>query len=198
METTIKTVLAAIVTSVLVSGGAVYLLEERKSDEARIKDFYATETAVHVSPHGLRKKMDKGDDSFILVDLRSREEYEMAHIVGAVSIPAYADPDHSAYDEIDRIVSAFQDLGENKTVIVYCYSLACMTGRKIGNMLAEHGIYVEHLGIGWNEWRYDWDMWNHDGETPVRSLDYIVSGPDPGMPTVRELPSPCGEGDFSC
>lgn len=195
-----KTFIAAALTSILVATGVVYLLDERKTDEMRIAEFYAAETAVHVSPHSLRKKMDKGDESFILVDLRSAEEYETAHIIGAVSIPAYANPDKSAYEEVDRIVGAFRSLSENddKDIIVYCYSTACMTGRKIGHMLAEHGIYVKLLGIGWNEWRYGWDMWNHDGETPVRPLDYIANGPVPGEPTVRELPDPCGEGDFSC
>lgn len=194
-----KQFLTTIVISAVVSTGIFFLLEQRnKGSEELIKDFYYTETAVHVSPHGLRKKMDKGDDSFILVDLRSSEEYQAAHVIGAINIPAYADPNHSAYDEVERIVSSFRGLSEDKEIIVYCYSIPCMTGRKIGKMLAEHDIYVKLLGVGWNEWRYYWDLWNHDGEVKVPSEDYVVSGPDPGVPEVRELPSPCGEGDFSC
>jgi len=37
-----------------------------------------------------------------------------------------------------------------------------MTGRKIGKMLAEKEIYVKHPNIGWNEWRYYWNLWNHE------------------------------------
>ena len=69
------------------------------------KEFYDTENAIHVSPHGLRKKMTKGEtDSFVLVDLRSEEEYTKEHIITAINIPAYKDPDTSAYDDVDRIL----------------------------------------------------------------------------------------------
>lgn len=49
-----------------------------------------------------------------------------------------------------------------------------MTGRKVGKTLAEEGIYVRHLGIGWNEWRYDWKSWNHPHEWDTTDpMDYI-------------------------
>ena len=49
-----------------------------------------------------------------------------------------------------------------------------MTGRKMGKLLAEHEIFVKHLAIGWNEWRYFWTQWNHEhewGNTKVE--DYV-------------------------
>ena len=113
-----------------------------------IKDFYSTENAVQVSPHSIRKAIDKDGGNFILVDLRSQEEYEKEHIVGAVSIPAYKTPDESAYTDVERIVNSFKELktdNPDKDIIVYCYSMPCMTGRKIGQMLAEQNIYVKHL-----------------------------------------------------
>lgn len=93
-----------------------------------------------MSPHGLRKLIDKQDKSFVLVDLRSEQEYLAGHIVGAVNIPAYKDPDTSAYDDTTRIIGDFQKLKSlypERSIIVYCYSMACMTGRKIGKMLAQ-------------------------------------------------------------
>jgi len=110
-----------------------------------------TENAAHVSPHTLRRKMDKGEQDYILVDLRSPQEYEREHIIGAVSIPAYTDPNTSAYEEKDRIIRQFRELIEKnpgKEIITYCYSIPCMTGRKIGKMLAENGIFVKTLIIG--------------------------------------------------
>src|SRR3990167_931548 len=92
----------------------------QKSNNDLIKDFYLTENAVHVSPHSIRKAMDKGDQSFILVDLRSQEEYEKEHIVGAVSIPAYKDKDTSDYGSVERIVGDFLKLPKDKNIIVYC------------------------------------------------------------------------------
>ncbi len=164
-----------------------------------ISEFYDVENAVHVSPHSIRKMMDKGDSSFVLVDLRSAEEYEREHIVGAVSIPAYKDPDTSAYGDVERIIGEFQKLPKEKDIIVYCYSIPCMTGRKIGKMLSDKGIYVKHLGIGWNEWRHDWMGWNHEHEWNVtKAEDYIAMGPTPGTPKKSNSKACPLEGDFGC
>lgn len=167
-----------------------------------IAEYYRVENAVHVSPHGLRGKMDKGDQSFILVDLRSAEEYEKEHIVGAVNIPAYKDKYTSAYGDVDRIVSAFRELKVqygDRDLIVYCYSTPCMTGRKVGEMLAEHDVYVKHLNIGWYEWRHDWNSWNHEHEWNTTTVqDYVVSGKEPGAPKGGAIPNPCIEGDLGC
>lgn len=174
------------------------LKSQKPSQNDLIREFYEVENAVHVSPHSLRKMMDKQDKSYTLVDLRSLAEYEKAHIVTAINIPAYKDPNTSAYDETERIIGEFKKLPKDKDTIVYCYSIPCMTGRKIGKLLAEKGIFVKHLGIGWNEWRYFWTLWNHDMETPTKMDDYIVSGKDPGVPKAKDFPSPCGEGNLSC
>ena len=171
-----------------------------KNNNDLIKEFYLVENAVHVSPHSIRKAMDKGDQKFILVDLRSQEEYEKEHIVGAVSIPAYKDKDTSDYGSVERIVGDFLKLPKDKNIIVYCYSMPCMTGRKIGLMLVDHGIYVKHLGIGWNEWKYDWTGWNHEHEWNItKAEDYIATGKDPGVPVLRVNSTVCSiDNQFGC
>ena len=204
MTRTIKTILLASIIGAVVGSSVTFLFEnnQKSTEQELITEFYEIENAVYVSPHSLRQKMAKGQtNDYMLVDLRSREEYETEHIVTAVNIPAYKDPNTSAYDERDRIVGQFQELIKNnpdREIIVYCYSMPCMTGRKIGKMLTESGIYVKHLGIGWNEWRYFWDLWNHDSELPTNVEYCVVSGKEPGVPNVHELPSPCAEGEFSC
>ena len=183
-------VLASLITTVI---------PVNRSQNDLIKEFYLVENAVYISPHSLRGKMDKGINDYVLVDLRSQQEYEKEHIVGAISIPAYKDPNTSAYDEVDRIIGEFLKLPKNKDIIVYCYSMPCMTGRKIGKMLAEKEIYVKHLGIGWNEWRYFWNLWNHEHEwNTTKTEDYIASGKDPGMPKIQNTTQICIEGSFGC
>ena len=175
----IKELSLVIIISLITGSLGGFAINSFQSEENLIKEFYAVENAVHISPHGLRKHID--EDKYTIVDLRSQEEYETAHIIGAINIPAYATPDKSDYGAIERIVGSFQDLTQDKDIIVYCYSAPCMTGRKIGNMLADHDIYVKHLGIGWQEWRYYWNLWNHDGETEVNPKDYIATGTEPGI-----------------
>ena len=196
-------ILALVIVVSVLSSFATSIILEKKSEAQLIEEFYLVENAVHVSPHSIRKMMDKGDQSFILVDLRSQEEYEAEHIIGAVSIPAYKDKDTSAYDEVERIVNSFSQLEKdspNKDIIVYCYSIPCMTGRKIGKMLTEKGIYVKHLGVGWNEWKYYWTMWNHAHEwNTTKAEDYTWVGSDPGIPERRENSTVCKiGGDFGC
>lgn len=201
MNENAKIIVFSVIAAAIAGGfsGWAVVNFQKPTEEELIKEFYFVENAVYVSPHSLRKKMSKGEtDDFVLIDLRSAEEYEKEHIVGAVNIPAYKDPEHSAYDEKERIIGAFRQLPKEKEVVVYCYSMPCMTGRKIGKMLAENDIYVKHLGIGWNEWRYFWNLWNHDGEMASKVDDYVASGKEPGVPKAIEFPSPCGEGKFGC
>lgn len=198
-------VILAIVFGAIAGALATSVVLKLKSENKNnlIADFYSVENAVHVSPHHIRKAMTEGDDSFILVDLRSQEEYEKEHIVGAVSIPAYKTPDVSAYGDVERIVNSFKQLKKenpDKEIIVYCYSIPCMTGRKIGKMLTEYGIYVKHLEIGWNEWRYFWTLWNHPHEwNTTRVEDYVIGGSEPGEMKEGLISKACLiEGEFGC
>src|SRR3989338_6325710 len=180
-------VLLGIISGII--GGSIgsYAIIEfnQQTEEEIIASWYNAENAVHVSTHSLRKHISDSNTGFILVDLRSQQEYENEHILGAVNIPASEDPDTSAYGDVERIVSSFRELKNSnpgKDIVVYCYSMPCMTGRKIGKMLSEHEIYVKHLGIGWNEWRYHWNLWNHEHEwNNTNVMDYIYSGKEPGI-----------------
>jgi len=150
------------------------------------------EVAVVVSPHALRTRMDRAEDDFILIDLRSPAEYAAGHIRRARNIPVYRDPDTPVYDEVSRIVEQFRALPEVKDTIVYCYSAACMSGRKVGRVLAENGIFVRHLGIGWNEWRHHWTDWNHEHEWKTKVVDdYIASGEPSGSNGDQSVSCDC-------
>lgn len=198
-----KNILVAAAVGALVGSLVTFALLSQKTQAPSfsdlIKQFYEIENAVYVSPHSLRRQMDKGEQNYTLVDLRSPQEYEKEHIISAINIPAYKDPNTSAYEEKDRIIAEFKQLPKDKDIIVYCYSMPCMTGRKVGKILSDKGIFVKHLGIGWNEWRHFWTLWNHEHEwDKTRPEDYVVSGKEAGTPQKRELPSPCGEGELSC
>lgn len=125
-------------------------------------EYYTVENAVAVSPHDIRMQMDKWTEDFIIVDLRSAPEYEKEHIKWAVNIPWIAG-DATREAQEARIIAEFKKLPTNKRIIVHCYTHYCMLAKKVGLMLAKEWINAQELNIGWNEWRYEWDLWNGEG-----------------------------------
>ncbi len=185
-------ILGALLIMMFGGGGDVKKSEEQITNELRAQ-YYASEVATLVSPHSVRERMSNGDNSFILVDVRAKEDYEREHIAGAINI--------DTSQELPVVLEAFKALDQNKEIIMYCYSSACMNGRKAGNFLAENGVYVKELTIGWNEWRYGWEMWNYETEWDEYKVeDYVVSGSEPGeVNTKHSFPKPCPiDGSLSC
>ena len=128
-------------------------------------EYYSSENRMKVSPATLRKMIDEKDNNFVLVDLRSKEEYNQEHIIGAINIPAVT------MNETE-IVAAFEKLPKEKQIIVHCYSAYCMLGKQVGEVLAKKGIEVKDLNIGWSEWKYFWGIWNPGEEAKV-GLKYL-------------------------
>lgn len=171
-------------------------LDSGPTQEELISLYYESESAALVSPHHLRKEMDLGHrDKFILVDVRTSEEYIEEHVVGAVNIDASQSP--------EEVVAQFSELlDQDKEIIMYCYSSACLTGRKVGRLLAQNDIFVHELSVGWNEWKYDFEGWNYPNEWDTLDPDrYVVSGEEPGELEALdgEVPPPCRiDGPLGC
>ena len=68
---------------------------------------------------------------YIIVDVRTKEEYDEGHVEGAINIP---------YDEIDESVN----LDKNKIIMIYCKSGA--RSKIAYNTLKELGYDVQDLG----------------------------------------------------
>lgn len=164
--------------------------------EDKIAAYYANSAATLVSPHNIRERMSHAKSDFVLVDVRASEDYEREHVVTAVNIDTGRD--------LDTVLADFKQVIEEnpgKEIIIYCYSAACMNGRKAGNFLADNDVFVKEMTIGWNEWRYGWEMWNYDTEwEEVKVEDFVVSGNEPGVvPDYAISIEPCSiEGELSC
>ena len=73
------------------------------------------------------------ENNYIIVDVRTKEEYDSSHVVGSINIP---------YDTIDENT----DLDKSKTIIVYCRSgkrssIASETLKKIGYNVLDLGAF---------------------------------------------------------
>ena len=196
----LKEIIITSVAASIITWAAMFGLSQVGWDDTnkKIAQYYNHEVATNISAHGLRKKLNDASQDFILVDVRSEEEYIEGHIIWAVSIPAYTDRDNSQHISNERILEAFQALDPNKEIITYCYSAYCMTSRKIGKYLAENEVYVKHLTVWWNEWRYGWSLWNYPHEED-KTQDYIFSGTGSWAPETKPGSDACGiSWDFGC
>ena len=183
----------------LATGGVVVFAvsfnfyNQTPSPERLIAQYYASEVATLVSPHSIRERMTHDITNFVLVDTRTQADYEREHIVGAINI--------DSSQPLADVLRAFKALPQNKDIIIYCYSSACMNGRKVGHFLAQNGIFVQEMTIGWNEWRYGWETWNYDTEWDEHKVeDYVFSGQEPGtVPESVKSLKPCPiDGSLGC
>jgi rhodanese-related sulfurtransferase len=169
-----------------VAGAATYRnFFEKKTDV--FKEFYDTENSVSVSPSTLRRLIDNKDENFVLVDLRSSNEYNIDHVVGAINIPIVGMQE-------SMILAEFKKIPQSKKIIMYCYSAYCMLSRQAGQLLANNGIHAQHLNLGWAEWKYNWTFWNPQ-DTFQTGIKYIEKGS--GLKT--STPTQCTSSDqFGC
>lgn len=82
----------------------------------------------------LKAKIDAGDTSFLLIDIRSAEDYAKGHIKGAVNIP------------FAKVGEYLDKLPADKEIIEYCY-----TGQTAGQTVAimnMYGLKAKSLNLG--------------------------------------------------
>jgi rhodanese-related sulfurtransferase len=84
-------------------------------------------------------RLSRGD--VVLVDVRSREEFEAGHIDGARSIP------------IDELEQRMAELPADHEVIAYCRGPFCAYAHDAVRALHDAGREAKRLDIGWPEWR---------------------------------------------
>ncbi len=60
-----------------------------------------------ISPEELKEKLDAGAE-VVIIDVRSKEEFDQGHIPGAISIP---------YEEIE---TRYRELPRDKEIVTYC------------------------------------------------------------------------------
>lgn len=199
MKSQIKSIVVTSVISTIFAVGITTVLQnigQPTAVEQNIASYYANSAATLKSPHSLRREMNRGYHDFVVVDTRAKSDYENGHITGAVNIDSDQD--------VASVIHDFRELSQNsdKPILIYCYSASCMNGRKVGNVLAQNGIFVHELTIGYNEWEFYPASWNYPEEHGTYKIEnYITRGTEPGEPKtdLEALSEGCGvEGELSC
>jgi len=91
-----------------------------------------------IAPRQLEKKLKTG--KALLVDVRSREEYNKAHITGAVSIP---------FAELKKHTAKFP---KNHELVVYCRGPYCVLSVNAVALLRSKGFEAQRLTSGFSDW----------------------------------------------
>lgn len=108
------------------------------------EQFYLAKLEHEIDPSDLHELLGNGD-RVVIVDSRSRETYDRAHLPGAVSIP-HRTMNQGTTAHLDRSV----------LVVVYCDGIGCNGSTKGALNMVRLGFRVKEL-IGGLEW------WQRDG-----------------------------------
>lgn len=91
-----------------------------------------------IPPRQLAQRLS-GTDAPLVIDVRTREEFDAGHVPGALLIPH------------DQIAARLDEIPSNRDIVLYCHS-----GRRstlAERILAEHGRSVSQLDGSWIGWQ---------------------------------------------
>lgn len=103
---------------------------------------FLSRLAVETDPADVRLDLQRGRSDFILIDVRSPQDYEKCHIPAALNLP---------YRKIDAETTA--DLPKDKVLVVYCWGLACNASTKAAARFNTLGFRVKEMIGGIEYWR---------------------------------------------
>lgn len=115
--------------------------EKQLPDISKLKDDFIN-NLDGIQTLNMDEVMEKANnESIILVDLRSKEEFETGHIPGAISMP------------MNKLDTMMLELPKNAEVIAYCQGPVCAYSALAVEKLQQEGFKAYRLDAGINEWQ---------------------------------------------
>jgi rhodanese-related sulfurtransferase/DNA-binding transcriptional ArsR family regulator len=117
------------------------LAEDRLLEMKEVVERYFSDHKEVESVEGdeLADRIKEGEVT--LIDVRPREEYEAAHLPGAVSVP------------LEELEDRIDELPENREIVAYCRGPYCVMSAEAVETLRERGREALRLKDGVSEWR---------------------------------------------
>lgn len=113
----------------------------------------------------------------MIVDLRSKAEYDKEHVKEAHSLPVYElKNDRMVYLSIDP--SALSKLDKKQHIVIYGPSASFQYQQQIISDLIRQGYSVSQLAIGWNELRHFQNLWIPEGLWGKIDVNSIIENSD--------------------
>ena len=116
-------------------------VQDLRRNSIEAQNYFTKILAYTIGPIELKNLMDEGEIN--LIDVRRLEDFQIAHIPSAISIPK------------DEIENNFDKISKEKVNVVYCYNQQCHLGARAALILAEYSYPVVLLEGGFQVWTED-------------------------------------------
>ncbi len=103
---------------------------------------FLAKLSVETDASDVRLDLQRGQNSFILIDARSEQDFEESHIPGAINQP---------YRRISS--ESTTHLSKEKPLVIYCWSPGCNAATKAAARLSALGFQVKEMIGGIEYWR---------------------------------------------
>jgi rhodanese-related sulfurtransferase len=103
---------------------------------------FLAKLSVETDAADVRLDLQRGQNSFLLIDARSAQDFEECHIPGAINLP---------YRKIT--VESTAHLSKEQPLVVYCWSPGCNSATKAAARLSALGFQVKEMIGGIEYWR---------------------------------------------
>lgn len=103
----------------------------------------------------LASKLRKNEKDFVIIDIRSAQDYKKGHILTASNLPIYNTALVTKNGDLDgpAVKKAFEPhLTPGKLIILYGQNAYSSLSSDIANLLTTEENPVKALAIGWDEW----------------------------------------------
>ncbi|HYF62798.1 MAG TPA: rhodanese-like domain-containing protein [Herpetosiphonaceae bacterium] len=118
------------------------VLETPPASPADARAHFLSKMAVETDAADVRLDLQRGQRSFVLIDVRGAQDYDECHIPGAISLP---------YRRISEESTA--QLAKEQPLVVYCWSPGCNAATKAAARLSALGFQVKEMLGGLEYWR---------------------------------------------
>jgi rhodanese-related sulfurtransferase len=103
---------------------------------------FLAKLSVETDPADVRLDLRRGQQSFVLLDARSAQDFEECHIPGAINLPAR------------RITAeSTSHLSKELPIVTYCWGVGCNSSTKAAERLSALGFQVKEMIGGIEYWR---------------------------------------------
>src|SRR6267143_1738935 len=119
-----------------------FVLETPAAEPDATRLHYYGKLSYETDPSDVHTDLEKGPAAFVLVDARSKVDFDERHIPGAMNVPY-------------RTISAetTKNLSKDKPVVVYCWGPGCNAATKAAVRLATLGFRVKEMIGGVEYWQ---------------------------------------------